>query len=46
MTIEDKLRLLQARNDEAELGGGRDRIAKHHQSGPLTAREMQRYGLK
>ena len=39
MTIEDKLRLLKAKNDEAELGGGRDRIAKHHQSGRLTARE-------
>jgi acetyl-CoA carboxylase carboxyltransferase component len=39
MTIEDKLRLLKAKNDEAELGGGRDKIAKHHQSGRLTARE-------
>jgi propionyl-CoA carboxylase beta chain len=39
MTIENKLRLLQSKNDEAELGGGPDRIEKHHTSGRLTARE-------
>ena len=36
---EAKLARLQARNAEAELGGGPERIAKHHQSGRLTARE-------
>ncbi len=39
MTIESKLHLLQAKNEEAELGGGADRIEKHHKSGRLTARE-------
>jgi propionyl-CoA carboxylase beta chain len=39
MTIENKLRLLQSKNEEAELGGGRDRVEKHHKSGRLTARE-------
>ncbi|WP_136514400.1 MULTISPECIES: acyl-CoA carboxylase subunit beta [Geomonas] len=39
MTIENKLHLLQAKNEEAELGGGADRIEKHHKSGRLTARE-------
>jgi propionyl-CoA carboxylase beta chain len=36
---EEKLALLKARNDKAELGGGLDKIEKHHQSGRLTARE-------
>jgi propionyl-CoA carboxylase beta chain len=36
---EEKLAQLKARNDRAELGGGLDKIEKHHQSGRLTARE-------
>jgi len=36
---EEKLAHLKARNEKAELGGGRDKIEKHHQSGRLTARE-------
>jgi propionyl-CoA carboxylase beta chain len=36
---EEKLAHLKARNDQAELGGGPDKIDKHHQSGRLTARE-------
>lgn len=39
MTIENKLCLLQAKNEAAELGGGLERIEKHHKSGRLTARE-------
>ena len=36
---EEKLAQLKARNEKAELGGGLDKIEKHHQSGRLTARE-------
>lgn len=39
MKQEEKLALLKKKNEQAELGGGRERIAKHHQSGRLTARE-------
>jgi propionyl-CoA carboxylase beta chain len=39
MTIEAKLEELKQRNQEAELGGGKDKIDKQHQSGKLTARE-------
>jgi propionyl-CoA carboxylase beta chain len=38
-TIDERLDLLRRKNAEAELGGGADRIAKHHASGRLTARE-------
>ena len=34
-----KLRLLKSKHEEAEKGGGADKIAKHHASGRLTARE-------
>jgi propionyl-CoA carboxylase beta chain len=34
-----KLALLKKKNEEAEKGGGLDKIEKHHQSGRLTARE-------
>jgi len=34
-----KLVLLKKKNEAAELGGGLDKIEKHHQSGRLTARE-------
>ena len=36
---EAKLALLKTKNEQAELGGGQDKIDKHHQSGRLTARE-------
>ncbi len=35
----DKLELLKLRTEKAELGGGKDKIDKQHQSGRLTARE-------
>ncbi len=38
-TMADKVAELRARRAELELGGGKDRIAKQHQSGKLTARE-------
>lgn len=39
MSIEDRLKELESKNNEAELGGGRDRIEKQHTAGKLTARE-------
>lgn len=39
MTIEAKLRELERRNAEAEIGGGEARIKKQHQGGKLSARE-------
>jgi propionyl-CoA carboxylase beta chain len=36
---EEKLALLKAKTEQAERGGGQDKIDKHHQSGRLTARE-------
>jgi propionyl-CoA carboxylase beta chain len=39
MDIDAKLKELQELNAQAELGGGRDRIEKQHQSGKMTARE-------
>ncbi len=38
-TMQDRVDDLQARRAELELGGGRDRIAKQHESGKLSARE-------
>lgn len=37
--MEDKIKLLQKMNEEAELGGGLKRIEKMHSQGKLTARE-------
>jgi propionyl-CoA carboxylase beta chain len=39
MTIEAKLEQLQRLRDEAEQGGGADRVAAQHAKGKLTARE-------
>lgn len=39
MTIEEKIKELQKRNLEAELGGGQARIEQQHAKGKLTARE-------
>jgi methylmalonyl-CoA carboxyltransferase 12S subunit len=38
-TMAEKVAELRAKRAELELGGGKDRIAKQHQSGKLTARE-------
>ena len=38
-TLEDKHKLLEEKNREAELGGGKARIEKQHAAGKLTARE-------
>lgn len=39
MSIEEKIRLLEAKEREAELGGGQERIDKQHAAGKMTARE-------
>jgi len=38
-SMQDKVADLNARRAELELGGGKDRIEKQHQSGKMTARE-------
>ena len=38
-TMTEKVAELRAKRAEVELGGGKDRIQKQHQSGKLTARE-------
>ncbi|MDX2031635.1 MAG: carboxyl transferase domain-containing protein [Blastocatellia bacterium] len=37
--IENKLKLLQEKNDAAEAGGGEERIRRQHADGKMTARE-------
>ncbi len=37
--MEDRLRALQHRREQARLGGGRERVERQHQAGKLTARE-------
>ncbi|MBI2487362.1 MAG: methylmalonyl-CoA carboxyltransferase [Deltaproteobacteria bacterium] len=37
--MKDKIALLEKKEREAELGGGKDRIKKQHEMGKLTARE-------
>jgi len=39
MSLKENLEELERRHEEAELGGGADRIAKQHESGKMTARE-------
>ncbi len=39
MNIEDKIQELNRRKEELSLGGGQQRIDKHHAGGSLTARE-------
>ncbi|MEE9611348.1 MAG: acyl-CoA carboxylase subunit beta [Desulfatiglandales bacterium] len=43
MDIEDKIKELEKRNLEAELGGGQERIDKQHAKGKMTARERIDY---
>ena len=45
MEIEDKIKELERRNKEAELGGGRKRIDQQHAKGKMTARERIDYLL-
>jgi len=45
MLIEDKLKELAQKNEEAELAGGLERIEKHHKAGKLTARERVNFLL-
>ncbi|MBS2097635.1 acyl-CoA carboxylase subunit beta [Carboxylicivirga linearis] len=37
--LDDKYKKFEERNQQAEAGGGEERIAKHHKAGKLTARE-------
>jgi propionyl-CoA carboxylase beta chain len=39
LTLEDKIKKFEELNKAAEVGGGKDRIAKHHAGGKKTARE-------
>ncbi len=39
MTLEEKYKKFEELNRQAELGGGEDRIEKHHKGGKKTARE-------
>src|ERR671927_1633792 len=39
MSMREKLELLEQRAAEAELGGGRERLASQHEKGKLSARE-------
>jgi len=39
MSLEDKIQQLQAKHQEAELGGGTERIQQQHERGKMTARE-------
>lgn len=39
MSIEEKLKLLKQKQEEAKIGGGVERIAAQHKKGKLTARE-------
>jgi acetyl-CoA carboxylase carboxyltransferase component len=45
MDIEDKIKELERRNLEAELGGGQKRIDEQHAKGKMTARERINYLL-
>ena len=43
--MSDKLKTLEQKIAEAKLGGGQDRINKHHQQGKMTARERINFFL-
>ncbi len=43
MDIEDKIKELESRNLEAEMGGGQKRIEQQHNKGKMTARERIDY---
>jgi propionyl-CoA carboxylase beta chain len=45
MDIEDKIKELESRNIEAEMGGGQKRIDQQHNKGKMTARERIDYLL-
>ena len=45
MDIDEKIRELESRNREAEMGGGQQRIDDQHKKGKMTARERIDYLL-
>ncbi len=45
MSIEEKLKLLDEKNRQAEMGGGQERIDRQHKQGKLTARERVEFLL-
>jgi len=45
MEMDDKIKELEKRNQEADLGGGPDRIEQQHNKGKMTARERIEYFL-
>jgi propionyl-CoA carboxylase beta chain len=45
MNLEEKYQLLDKKNQEAEAGGGKDRIQAQHDRGKLTARERLQFLL-
>lgn len=45
MNLEERLQLLHQKHQEAELGGGPDRIEAQHRAGRLTARERLQFLL-
>jgi len=40
MEMKDKIKELESRNLQAELGGGEKRIEQQHAKGKMTAREL------
>jgi len=45
MILEEKYRLLERRNQEAEFAGGAERVVQQHQRGKMTARERVQFLL-
>ena len=45
MEMDDKVKELEKRNQEADLGGGPERIEQQHKKGKMTARERIDYLL-
>ena len=45
MTLEERLKYLQSRHEEAELAGGAERIKQQHERGKMTARERVNFLL-
>lgn len=45
MNLEEKFQALEAKNQEAELGGGVERIQQQHERGKMTARERIHFFL-
>lgn len=45
MNLEEKIKFLESKHREAELGGGEDRIESQHSRGKMTARERVQFFL-